>query len=52
MTQVLRTSMPDVIKTDGLHRLQISDLFGGTRSDPRNVYRLVIRKGPDRKSWR
>jgi hypothetical protein len=36
------------IKNDGLHRLQISDLFGGTRSDPRNVYRLVIRKAaPD-----
>lgn len=36
------------IKQDGLHRLQISDLFGGTRNDPRNVYRLVIRKAaPD-----
>ncbi|MBI3866672.1 MAG: serine protease [Planctomycetia bacterium] len=36
------------IKEDGLHRLQISDLFGGTRNDPRNVYRLVIRKAaPD-----
>ncbi|MDX1929513.1 MAG: serine protease [Pirellulaceae bacterium] len=31
------------IKEDGLHRLQVTDLFGGTRSDPRNVYRLVIR---------
>ncbi len=31
------------IKADGVHRLQISDLFGGTRSDPRNVYRLIIR---------
>lgn len=36
------------IVEDGLHRLQISDLFGGTREDPRNVYRLVIRKAaPD-----
>ena len=36
------------IKEDGLHRLQLSDLFGGTRNDPRNVYRLVIRKAaPD-----
>jgi hypothetical protein len=37
-----------VIKEDGLHRLQLTDLFGGTRSDPRNIYRLVIRKAtPD-----
>lgn len=36
------------IKEDGLYRLQLSDLFGGTRSDTRNVYRLVIRKAaPD-----
>ncbi len=36
------------IKQDGLHRLQLSDLFGGTRNDPRNVYRLIIRKpAPD-----
>lgn len=36
------------IKEDGVHRLQIRDLFGGTRNDPRNVYRLVIRKAaPD-----
>lgn len=36
------------IKEDGVHRLQISDLFGGTRNDPRNVYRLVVRKAaPD-----
>jgi hypothetical protein len=36
------------IKADGLHRLQLTDLFGGTRSEPRNVYRLVIRKAaPD-----
>jgi hypothetical protein len=37
-----------VIKEDGTHRLQITDLFGGTRNDARNVYRLVIRKAaPD-----
>lgn len=36
------------IKEDGLHRLQLSDLFGGTRNDPRNIYRLVVRKAaPD-----
>ena len=36
------------IKEDGFHRLQLSDLFGGTRNDPKNVYRLVIRKAaPD-----
>ena len=36
------------IKEDGLHRLQLSDLFGGTRSDSGNVYRLLIRQAaPD-----
>jgi hypothetical protein len=36
------------IKEDGVHRLQISDLFGGTRNDSRNVYRLIVRKAaPD-----
>lgn len=36
------------IKADGLHRLQVRDLFGGTRSIPRHRYRLVIRKAqPD-----
>ena len=36
------------IKQDGVHRLQIRDLFGGTRKDPRNAYRLIIRKAqPD-----
>jgi hypothetical protein len=36
------------IKQDGIHRLQMTDLFGGTRNDPRNVYRLIIRKAaPD-----
>jgi len=36
------------IKQDGVYRLRITDLFGGTRSDARNEYRLVIRKAaPD-----
>ncbi|MEZ6054170.1 MAG: PPC domain-containing protein [Planctomycetaceae bacterium] len=36
------------IAEDGVHRLQLLDLFGGTRNDPRNVYRLIIRKAaPD-----
>lgn len=36
------------IKEDGVYRLQLVDLYGGTRSDPRNVYRLAIRKAaPD-----
>lgn len=36
------------IKEDGIYRLQVSDLFGGTRTDPKNVYRLVIRRAaPD-----
>jgi hypothetical protein len=44
---------PDIIgkieiKEDGIHRLQLRDLFGGTRNDPRNVYRLIVRKAqPD-----
>lgn len=44
---------PDVlgkveIKQDGLHRLSVRDLFGGTRNDPQNVYRLLVRKAqPD-----
>lgn len=33
---------------DGRYRLQLLDLFGGTRTDERNCYRLVIRKAaPD-----
>ena len=33
---------------DGTYRLQLRDLFGGTRRDPKNVYHLVIRKpAPD-----
>ncbi|MEZ6057059.1 MAG: serine protease, partial [Planctomycetaceae bacterium] len=36
------------IKEDGIHRLQLRDLFGGTRSDPTNIYRLIIRRAaPD-----
>jgi hypothetical protein len=32
-----------VIQQDGRHRISITDLFGGTRNDPSNVYRLIIR---------
>ncbi|MCA9144149.1 MAG: serine protease [Planctomycetales bacterium] len=36
------------IKEDGVYRLQLSDLFGGTRNDPQNEYRLIIRQAaPD-----
>ena len=36
------------IKEDGVYRLRMSDLFGGTVSNPRNEYRLIIRKAaPD-----
>ena len=36
------------VKEDGLYRLQIRDLFGGTRAEPRNVYQLNVRKAaPD-----
>ena len=36
------------IKEDGLYRLQLRDLFGGTRSNPKNIYRLMIRQAtPD-----
>jgi len=36
------------IKEDGVYRLQLSDLFGGTRNDARNVYRLIVRQAaPD-----
>lgn len=44
---------PDVlgkveIKEDGVYRLQVRDLFGGTRNEPTNVYRLIARKAaPD-----
>ena len=36
------------IKEDGVHRLRLSDQFGGTRNDPQNVYRMIVRKAaPD-----
>ncbi len=36
------------VKEDGVYRLQVRDLFGGTRSDPRNAYRLIVRQAkPD-----
>lgn len=44
---------PDVngkfeVKEDGTYRLQVRDLFGGTRSDANNIYRLVVRQAaPD-----
>lgn len=44
---------PDVngqfeIKEDGTYRLQVRDLFGGTRNEPGNVYRLIVRRAaPD-----
>ena len=35
-------------KEDGTYRLKLRDLFGASRKDPRNVYRLAIRKdAPD-----
>lgn len=35
-------------KEDGAYRVTLRDLFGGTRKDPRNTYRLIIRKeSPD-----
>lgn len=44
---------PDVlgeltIPEDGSYVLRVVDLFGGTRNDPRNVYRLIVREAaPD-----
>ena len=36
------------VETDGRHRLRLTDLFGGTRNDPANLYHLVIRRAqPD-----
>jgi hypothetical protein len=36
------------IKEDGVYRLQVRDLFGGTRTDPNHAYRLIVRKAaPD-----
>jgi hypothetical protein len=37
-----------VLPEDGRYRLQVRDLFGGTRNDPRNTYRLLVRQAqPD-----
>ena len=44
---------PDVlgkveIKEDGTYRIQVRDLFGGTRNEPANIYRLIVRQAaPD-----
>ena len=44
---------PDVlgkfeVKEDGTYRLQVRDLFGGTRDEPQNIYRLIVRRAaPD-----
>lgn len=36
------------IKEDGVYRLQVRDLFGGTRSEGRHAYRLIVRRpAPD-----
>ncbi len=36
------------IPQDGRYRLQVTDLFGGTRTDARNIYRLIVRRAaPD-----
>ena len=36
------------IKEDGLYRLQLRDLFGGTRNDAHNIYKLILRRAaPD-----
>lgn len=36
------------IKQDGKYRIQLTDLFGGTRNDPGNIYRMIVRKAaPD-----
>lgn len=35
-------------KEDGVYRVKVNDLFGTSRNDPRNVYRLIIRRAaPD-----
>jgi hypothetical protein len=44
---------PDVMgkfeaKEDGTYRIQVRDLFGGTRTDANNTYRLIVRQAaPD-----
>ncbi len=36
------------IKETARYRILLSDLFGGTRKDPRNIYRLIVRQAqPD-----
>lgn len=36
------------VKETGTYRISLNDLFGGTRKDPQNKYRLIIRKAqPD-----
>jgi hypothetical protein len=36
------------IKEDGIYRMQIRDLFGGTRMNPNHIYKLIVRKAaPD-----
>jgi hypothetical protein len=32
------------VETDGVHRIQVRDLFNTSQADPRRVYRLLIRK--------
>ena len=50
---VYEAGSPDVlgkveIKEDGIYRMQVRDLFGGTRSEAGNVYRLIVRQAaPD-----
>ena len=36
------------VPEDGRYRIRLTDLFGGTRNDPDNVYRLIVRRAaPD-----
>ncbi len=36
------------VKEDGTYRIQVRDLFGGTRTDANNIYRLIVRQAaPD-----
>ncbi|WP_182866419.1 PPC domain-containing protein [Stieleria mannarensis] len=36
------------INEDGTYRIRVTDLFGGTRNDPANRYRMIVRKAaPD-----
>ena len=36
------------ITEDGIYRMQIRDLFGGTRTNPNHIYKLIVRKAaPD-----